>query len=168
QEGTQAAEKLLLDFCADSGDVDGTFLVRKSNTKLEGFTLSFRRKGRVQHCRISSRLENGRPCYYLTTSLLFPSLYSLIQHYRSSPLRCQDFELRLTDAVPQSDPHLYQGGDGKVKHCRINMEAGVFLLGDSIEFESLVELVNYFRKKPLYRKIKLRYRSPRSWSPASA
>ncbi|KAG7281514.1 hypothetical protein CRUP_007548, partial [Coryphaenoides rupestris] len=37
------------------------------------------------------------------------------------------------------------------------MEAGVFLLGDSIEFESLVELVNYFRKKPLYRKIKLRY-----------
>ena len=48
-------------------------------------------------------------------------------------------------------------GDGKVKHCRINMEGGVFLLGNSIEFDSLVELVNYFKKKPLYRKIKLRY-----------
>ncbi|CAL8357750.1 unnamed protein product [Lota lota] len=198
QEGTQAAEKLLYDFCAESGDQDGTFLVRKSNTNLTGFTLSFRRGGRVQHCRISSRLEEGRAYYYLTNSLLFPSLYDLIQHYRASPLRCQDFELRLTDAVPQPDPHLHQGwfysnlsrgqaedyllriprdgaflirqregdadtfaitfrGDGKVKHCRINMVGSVFLLGNTIEFHSLVELVNYFRKKPLYRKIKLRY-----------
>ncbi|KAJ3597022.1 hypothetical protein NHX12_003422 [Muraenolepis orangiensis] len=167
QEGTQAAEKLLY----ESGGADGTFLVRKSNTNLTGFTLSFRRSGRVQHCRISSRIEDGRTYYCLTNSLLFPSLYELIQHYRSSPLRCQDFELRLTDAVPQQDPHLHQGqregdkdtfaitfrGDGKVKHCRINMEGGVVLLGNSIEFESLVELVNYFRQKPLYRKIKLRY-----------
>ena len=37
------------------------------------------------------------------------------------------------------------------------MEEGVFLLGNSTEFDSLVELVNYFKKKPLYRKIKLRY-----------
>lgn len=33
----------------------------------------------------------------------------------------------------------------------------MYLLGTTTEFESLVELVNYFRKKPLYRKIKLRY-----------
>lgn len=33
----------------------------------------------------------------------------------------------------------------------------MYLLDTTIEFESLVELVNYFRKKPLYRKIKLRY-----------
>lgn len=33
----------------------------------------------------------------------------------------------------------------------------MYLLGSTTEFESLVELVNYFRKKPLYRKIKLRY-----------
>uniref|UniRef100_A0A8C5ATZ7 Phosphoinositide phospholipase C n=1 Tax=Gadus morhua TaxID=8049 RepID=A0A8C5ATZ7_GADMO len=193
-EGTQAAEKLLEDFCAVSGDLDGTFLVRKSNTNLTRFTLSFRRGGRVQHCRISSRLEEGRACYFLTNSMLFPSLNDLIQHYRANPLRCQDFELRLTDDVPQPDLHLHRSnlsrgqaedyllriprdgaflirqregvadtfaitfrGDGKVKHCRINMEEGVFLLGNSTEFDSLVELVNYFKKKPLYRKIKLRY-----------
>lgn len=48
-------------------------------------------------------------------------------------------------------------GDGKVKHCRIQKEGNMYLLDTTIEFESLVELVNYFRKKPLYRKIKLRY-----------
>lgn len=44
-----------------------------------------------------------------------------------------------------------------VKHCRINREGSMYVLGTSSEFESLVELVEYFRKKPLYRKIKLRY-----------
>lgn len=33
----------------------------------------------------------------------------------------------------------------------------MYLLGTTTEFESLVDLVNYFKKKPLYRKIKLRY-----------
>ncbi|RXM29565.1 1-phosphatidylinositol 4,5-bisphosphate phosphodiesterase gamma-2 [Acipenser ruthenus] len=124
-------------------------------------------------------------------------VYSLIQHYKENPLRCQEFDLRLTDAVPRPNPHeskewyynnLSRGeaedmlmriprdgaflirrreepdsfaitfrGDGKVKHCRIQKEGNVYVLGSSTEFESLVELVNYFRKKPLYRKIKLRY-----------
>lgn len=44
-----------------------------------------------------------------------------------------------------------------VKHCRILKEGTMYVLGGSSEFESLVELVEYFRKKPLYRKIKLRY-----------
>lgn len=44
-----------------------------------------------------------------------------------------------------------------VKHCRIHKEGSMYVLGSSSEFESLVELVNYFRKKPLYRKTKLRY-----------
>lgn len=44
-----------------------------------------------------------------------------------------------------------------VKHCRIHKEGSLYVLGSSSEFESLVELVNYFRKKPLYRKTKLRY-----------
>uniref|UniRef100_A0AAY4DMQ5 Phosphoinositide phospholipase C n=1 Tax=Denticeps clupeoides TaxID=299321 RepID=A0AAY4DMQ5_9TELE len=48
-------------------------------------------------------------------------------------------------------------GDGKVKHCRIQREGTMFVLGSSSEFESLVELVSYFRKVPLYRKTKLRY-----------
>lgn len=44
-----------------------------------------------------------------------------------------------------------------VKHCRIHKEGSLYVLGSSSEFESLVELVGYFRKKPLYRKTKLRY-----------
>lgn len=48
-------------------------------------------------------------------------------------------------------------GDGKVKHCRIQKEGTCYLLGTTTYFDSLVELVNYFRKKSLYRKIKLRY-----------
>lgn len=48
-------------------------------------------------------------------------------------------------------------GDGKVKHCRIQKDGSMYMLGTTIEFQSLVELVNYFRKKLLYRKIKLRY-----------
>ncbi|XP_071403455.1 1-phosphatidylinositol 4,5-bisphosphate phosphodiesterase gamma-2 [Centroberyx affinis] len=198
KEGRQMAERLLQEFCAESGGRDGTFLVRESDTFVTDFTLSFWRNGRVQHCRIRSGTEGGHSFYFLTPNLHFPSVYTLIQHYRDSPLRCHDFELRLTDAVPQPNPHLQEGwfysnlsrgqaedyllriprdgaflirqregepdsyaitfrGDGKVKHCRIQKEGNMYLLGTTTEFESLVELVNYFRKKPLYRKIKLRY-----------
>lgn len=44
-----------------------------------------------------------------------------------------------------------------MKHCRIQKDGNKYLLGTTTEFESLVELVSYFREKPLYRKIKLRY-----------
>uniref|UniRef100_A0A8C4HGP6 1-phosphatidylinositol 4,5-bisphosphate phosphodiesterase gamma n=1 Tax=Dicentrarchus labrax TaxID=13489 RepID=A0A8C4HGP6_DICLA len=198
KEGRLMAERLIQDYCAETGGRDGTFLVRESDTYVTDFTLSFWRSGRVQHCRIRSGSEGGHTFYYLTPNLHFPSVYSVIQHYRDNPLRCQDFELRLTDAVPQPNPHLHEGwfysnlsrgqaedyllriprdgaflirqregepdsfaitfrGDGKVKHCRIQKEGNMYLLGTTTEFESLVELVNYFKKKPLYRKIKLRY-----------
>uniref|UniRef100_A0A671UTU2 1-phosphatidylinositol 4,5-bisphosphate phosphodiesterase gamma n=1 Tax=Sparus aurata TaxID=8175 RepID=A0A671UTU2_SPAAU len=198
KEGRVMAERLIHDYCAETGGRDGTFLVRESDTFVTDFTLSFWRSGRVQHCRIRSGSEGPHTYYYLTPNLHFPSVYSLIQHYRETPLRCQDFELRLTDAVPQPNPHIHEGwfysnlsrgqaedyllriprdgaflirqregepdsfaitfrGDGKVKHCRIQKEGNMYLLGTTTEFESLVELVNYFRKKPLYRKIKLRY-----------
>ncbi|KAL2093073.1 hypothetical protein ACEWY4_010385 [Coilia grayii] len=196
-EGRQTAERLLQEFCADSGGKDGTFLVRESDTFLTDFTLSFWRGGRVQHCRIRSGTQDGHVYYYLTDNLHFPSVYALIQHYKDNPLRCMDFHLRLTDAVPRPDQHLQQGwfysnlsrgeaedylmriprdgaflirqredpdsfaitfrGDGKVKHCRIQREGTMYVLGSSSEFESLVELVSYFRKCALYRKIKLRY-----------
>uniref|UniRef100_A0A8D3CT39 Phosphoinositide phospholipase C n=1 Tax=Scophthalmus maximus TaxID=52904 RepID=A0A8D3CT39_SCOMX len=198
KEGRLMAERLIQDYCAEFGGQDGTFLVRESDTYVTDFTLSFWRSGRVQHCRIRSGSEGGLTYYYLTPNLHFPSVYSLIQHYRENPLRCQDFELRLTDAVPQPNQHLKEGWfysnlsrgqaedyllriprdgaflirqregepdsfaitfrcDGKVKHCRIQKEGNMYLLGTTTEFESLVELVNYFKKKPLYRKIKLRY-----------
>ncbi|XP_034031611.1 1-phosphatidylinositol 4,5-bisphosphate phosphodiesterase gamma-2 [Thalassophryne amazonica] len=198
KEGRQKAEQLLHEYCAESGGRDGTFLVRESYTYATELTLSFWRSGKVQHCRIRSGTEDGQTYYFLTPNLYFPSVYSLIQHYMENPLRCQEFDLRLTDPVPQPDPHLREGwfysnlsrgqaedyllriprdgaflirqregepdsfaitfrGDGKVKHCRIQKEGSMYLLGSTTEFESLVELVNYFRKKSLYRKVKLRY-----------
>ncbi|XP_054632325.1 1-phosphatidylinositol 4,5-bisphosphate phosphodiesterase gamma-2 isoform X2 [Dunckerocampus dactyliophorus] len=198
KEGRQMAERLIHDYCTEMRGRDGTFLVRQSDRVATDFTLSFWRSGRVQHCRIRSFSEGQNTYYYLTANLHFPSVYSLIQHYRENPLRCQDFELRLTDPVPHPNPHLQQGwfysnlsrgqaedyllriprdgafllrqregepdsfaitfrGDGKVKHCRIQKEGSVYVLGTTTEFESLVELVNYFKKKPLYRKTKLRY-----------
>ncbi|XP_069047232.1 1-phosphatidylinositol 4,5-bisphosphate phosphodiesterase gamma-1-like isoform X1 [Lepisosteus oculatus] len=47
--------------------------------------------------------------------------------------------------------------EGKIKHCRIQQEGRMFMLGSSAEFESLVDLVSYYEKHPLYRKMKLRY-----------
>lgn len=67
--------------------------------------LSCRRSGRVQHCLIRSTVENGAVKYYLTDNLRFSSIYDLIQHYRESYLRCADFELRLTEPVPNPNPH---------------------------------------------------------------
>ncbi|KAM4572809.1 1-phosphatidylinositol 4,5-bisphosphate phosphodiesterase gamma-2 [Odontesthes bonariensis] len=198
KEGRQMAERLIHDYCAESGGHDGTFLVRGSDRYVTDYTLSFWRSGRVQHCRIRSGSEGAHTYFFLTPNLHFPSVYSLIQHYRENPLRCQDFEMRLTDAVPKPNPHLQEGwfysnlsrgqaedyllriprdgaflireregeldsfaitfrGDGKVKHCRIQKEGNMYLLGTTTEFESLVELVNYFKKMPLYRKLKLRY-----------
>jgi len=45
---------------------------------------------------------------------------------------------------------------GKVKHCRIKREDRLFTIGTA-SFESLNELVEYYKKNPLYRKMKLRY-----------
>lgn len=46
--------------------------------------------------------------------------------------------------------------EGKIKHCRIKLEGRLFLIGNA-QFESLVELVSYYEKNPLYKKMKLRY-----------
>ncbi|KAG9352649.1 hypothetical protein JZ751_021063 [Albula glossodonta] len=105
-EGRQTAERLLQEFCAESGGRDGTFLVRESDTFVTDFTLSFWRGGRVQHCRIRSGQEGGHTVYFLTENLHFSSVYGLIEHYRQNPLRCMEFDLRLTDTVPRPNPHL--------------------------------------------------------------
>ncbi|RDD46947.1 1-phosphatidylinositol 4,5-bisphosphate phosphodiesterase gamma-1 [Trichoplax sp. H2] len=44
----------------------------------------------------------------------------------------------------------------KVKHCRIAMEGRLYYLGSN-QFDSLNELVDYYKKFPLYKKMKLRY-----------
>ncbi|XP_058702267.1 1-phosphatidylinositol 4,5-bisphosphate phosphodiesterase gamma-2 isoform X1 [Poecile atricapillus] len=195
--GRTTAEKLLQEYCAEMGGKDGTFLVRESEAFPDDYTLSFWRSGRVQHCRIRSTSDGDTVKYYLTDNLTFDSIYDLIQHYKEAHLRCAEFELRLTDAVPNPSPHetkdwyynnLSRGeaedmlmriprdgaflirkrdepdsfamtfrAEGKVKHFRIQQEGRHFVLGTSAYFESLVELVTYYEKHPLYRKMKLRY-----------
>ncbi|KAK7889873.1 hypothetical protein WMY93_025433 [Mugilogobius chulae] len=196
RDGRQVAEKLLQDYC-EGGGKDGTFLVRESETFVGDYTLSFWRSGRVQHCRIHSRQESGSTRFYLTDNLVFDSLYRLICHYRDTPLRCNEFEMRLGNPVPQPNAHesrewyhsnlsrvqaehmlmrvprdgaflvrkrsevnsyaISFRAEGKIKHCRIQQEGRLFMLGSSAEFESLVDLVSYYEKHPLYRKMKLRY-----------
>ncbi|XP_041375905.1 1-phosphatidylinositol 4,5-bisphosphate phosphodiesterase gamma-1-like isoform X2 [Gigantopelta aegis] len=46
--------------------------------------------------------------------------------------------------------------EGKIKHCRIKQEGRLFLIGNA-QFESLVELVNYYERNALYKKMKLKY-----------
>uniref|UniRef100_A0A8C8VG69 Phosphoinositide phospholipase C n=1 Tax=Pelusios castaneus TaxID=367368 RepID=A0A8C8VG69_9SAUR len=197
RDGRQIAEKLLHEYCTETGGKDGTFLVRESETFVGDYTLSFWRSSRVQHCRIHSRQEAGTTKFYLTDNLVFDSLYSLICRYREVPLRCNEFEMRLTDPVPQPNAHeskewyhanltrlqaehmlmrvprdgaflvrkrnepnsfaISFRAEGKIKHCRIQQEGRLFMLGSSAEFESLVDLVSYYEKHPLYRKMKLRY-----------
>lgn len=109
---------------------DGTFLVRESETFVGDYTLSFwyflfnvvlffflaesllycsfyfcRRQGRVNHCRIKSRLDHGQNKFYLIDTVMFDSLYSLILHYQSHPLRSQEFFMNLSEPVPQPNRH---------------------------------------------------------------
>ena len=46
--------------------------------------------------------------------------------------------------------------EGKIKHCRIKQEGRLFIIGTA-SFESLVDLVSYYERNSLYRKMKLRY-----------
>lgn len=46
--------------------------------------------------------------------------------------------------------------EGKVRHCRIQVENGQYMIGSAM-FESLTELVQYYESNPLYRRMKLKY-----------
>uniref|UniRef100_A0A8D3BRH6 1-phosphatidylinositol 4,5-bisphosphate phosphodiesterase gamma n=1 Tax=Scophthalmus maximus TaxID=52904 RepID=A0A8D3BRH6_SCOMX len=194
--GRQIAERLLSEYCLETGAPDGSFLVRESETFVGDYTLSFWRSGRVQHCRIHSRQEAGSPKFYLTDNLVFDTLFALITHYQQVALRCNEFEMKLTEPVPQTNAHeskewyhanlsrshaenmlmrvprdgaflvrkraepnsfaISFRAEGKIKHCRVQQEGQTVVLGTS-EFDSLVDLISYYEKHPLYRKMKLRY-----------
>ncbi|XP_060545638.1 1-phosphatidylinositol 4,5-bisphosphate phosphodiesterase gamma-1 isoform X1 [Pantherophis guttatus] len=196
RDGRHIAERLLMEYCVDTGAPDGSFLVRESETFVGDYTLSFWRNGKVQHCRIHSRQDAGSPKFFLTDNLVFNSLYDLITHYQQVPLRCNEFEMRLTEPVPQTNAHeskewyhanltrnsaermlmrvprdgaflvrkrsesnsyaISFRAEGKIKHCRVQQEGQTIILGNS-EFDSLVDLISYYEKHPLYRKMKLRY-----------
>ncbi|XP_036100376.1 1-phosphatidylinositol 4,5-bisphosphate phosphodiesterase gamma-1 isoform X3 [Molossus molossus] len=196
RDGRHIAERLLTDYCVETGAPDGSFLVRESETFVGDYTLSFWRNGKVQHCRIHSRQDAGTPKFFLTDNLVFDSLYDLITHYQQVPLRCNEFEMRLSEPVPQTNAHeskewyhasltraqaehmlmrvprdgaflvrkrnepnsyaISFRAEGKIKHCRVQQEGQTVMLGNS-EFDSLVDLISYYEKHPLYRKMKLRY-----------
>uniref|UniRef100_A0A671WER4 1-phosphatidylinositol 4,5-bisphosphate phosphodiesterase gamma n=1 Tax=Sparus aurata TaxID=8175 RepID=A0A671WER4_SPAAU len=196
RDGRQIAERLLSEYCLETGAPDGSFLVRESETFVGDYTLSFWRSGRVQHCRIHSRQEAGSPKFYLTDNLVFDTLFALINHYQQVALRCNEFEMKLTEPVPQTNAHeskewyhanlsrshaenmlmrvprdgaflvrkraepnsfaISFRAEGKIKHCRVQQEGQTVVLGTS-EFDSLVDLISYYEKHPLYRKMKLRY-----------
>uniref|UniRef100_A0A665UA87 Phosphoinositide phospholipase C n=1 Tax=Echeneis naucrates TaxID=173247 RepID=A0A665UA87_ECHNA len=196
RDGRQIAERLLSEYCLETGAPDGSFLVRESETFVGDYTLSFWRSGRVQHCRIHSRQEAGSPKFYLTDNLVFDTLFALISHYQQVALRCNEFEMKLTEPVPQTNAHeskewyhanlsrshaenmlmrvprdgaflvrkraepnsfaISFRAEGKIKHCRVQQEGQTVVLGTS-EFDSLVDLISYYEKHPLYRKMKLRY-----------
>ncbi|XP_063064725.1 1-phosphatidylinositol 4,5-bisphosphate phosphodiesterase gamma-1 isoform X2 [Engraulis encrasicolus] len=196
RDGRQIAERLLSEYCVETGAPDGSFLVRESETFVGDYTLSFWRSGRVQHCRIHSRQEAGSPKFYLTDNLVFDTLFALITHYQTVALRCNEFEMKLTEPVPQTNAHeskewyhanlsrsqaenmlmrvprdgaflvrkrvefnsyaISFRAEGKIKHCRVQQEGQTVVLGTS-EFDSLVDLISYYEKHPLYRKMKLRY-----------
>lgn len=44
----------------------------------------------------------------------------------------------------------------EIKHCRIKLEGRLYTIG-TVKFESLVELVSYYEKNPLYKKVKLEF-----------
>ncbi|KAG1709767.1 1-phosphatidylinositol 4,5-bisphosphate phosphodiesterase gamma-1 [Nymphon striatum] len=101
--GGRAKAEALLNEYSNLGD--GTFLVRESETFVGDYTLSFWRQGRVNHCRIKSRLDHGQNKFYLIDTVMFDSLYSLIVHYQSHPLRSQEFYMNLNEPVPQPNRH---------------------------------------------------------------
>ncbi|OWK03429.1 PLCG1 [Cervus elaphus hippelaphus] len=105
RDGRHIAERLLTEYCIETGAPDGSFLVRESETFVGDYTLSFWRNGKVQHCRIHSRQDAGTPKFFLTDNLVFDSLYDLITHYQQVPLRCNEFEMRLSEPVPQTNAH---------------------------------------------------------------
>jgi len=64
------------------------------------------------------------------------------------------FLLRQGERIQQSFAVSFRA-EGKVKHCLIKKEGRLYTIG-SAQFESLLELVAYYEKNPLYKKVKLK------------
>ncbi len=101
--GRAAANDLIQQYAPHLGE--GCFLVRESENFVGDFTISFWRSGRTHHAHIHSKYEWGQVKYYLVDSLTFDSLYSLITHYRSNPIKGLEFHVTLGEPVPQPMSH---------------------------------------------------------------
>ncbi|KAI1297248.1 1-phosphatidylinositol 4,5-bisphosphate phosphodiesterase gamma-1 [Halotydeus destructor] len=85
---------------------DGAFLVRDSESFPGDHSLVFLRKNAVNHCHIKTHyVYGGRPKFCLIDTVPFDTLFALISHYQSYPLRSQEFEIKLTEPVPLPNSH---------------------------------------------------------------
>ncbi|XP_071536476.1 1-phosphatidylinositol 4,5-bisphosphate phosphodiesterase gamma-1 isoform X2 [Panulirus ornatus] len=100
--GRAQAEELLQQY---SHLGDGTFLVRLSENFVGDHSLSFWNQGKASHCRIRTRQEGDTTRYWLRDNDDFESIHSLIEHYRTYPIRAQDVSVILGAAVPQPNSH---------------------------------------------------------------
>eukprot|EP00731_Ephydatia_muelleri_P027125 Em0018g1225a len=195
--GRVAAEKLLTGLQGCQWSLPGT---REYHIHWR-LLMSFVRDGKYNHCRIQTKSEGGKTKFYLIEQTLFDSIYELIMHYKTNPLKSQTFEQVLAEPVPQQNSHLGKAwfhenlsrteaeemlkkvrmdgaflirpseqnpkagqknyaisfrAEGKVKHCRIEVDGGQYSIGSAI-FDSLTELVQYYEANPLYRRMRLKY-----------
>ncbi|XP_023319680.1 1-phosphatidylinositol 4,5-bisphosphate phosphodiesterase gamma-1 isoform X2 [Eurytemora carolleeae] len=103
QHGRNSAEQILKG-AASLGD--GTFLVRPSETFVGDYSLSFWRKNEVHHVPIRVRqLDTGVKRYYMIDKVYFDSLFDLITHYQTHPLRSSKFSITLGKPAPPTNPH---------------------------------------------------------------
>ena len=63
-----------------------------------------RRNNVAQHCRIKTKQVDGETTFSLGENDSFVNLYSLVDFYRSHPLRTPQFEIALTEAIAQVGP----------------------------------------------------------------
>ncbi|XP_053689407.1 1-phosphatidylinositol 4,5-bisphosphate phosphodiesterase gamma-1 isoform X2 [Sabethes cyaneus] len=63
------------------------------------------------------------------------------------------FLVRPSDKGPNAFVISFRANN-KIKHCRIKVEGRLYSVG-GMEFESLIDLVNFYIKHPLYKKVKL-------------
>ena len=63
-----------------------------------------RRNNVAQHCRIKTKQVDGETAFSLGENDSFVNLYSLVDFYRSHPLRTPQFEIALTEAIAQVGP----------------------------------------------------------------
>ena len=62
---------------------------------------------------------------------------------------------RSSDREPNSFAISFRA-EGKIKHCRIRKEGRMYCIGDA-EFDTMSSLVEYYQRKPLFRRMKLKY-----------
>ncbi|GFU38931.1 1-phosphatidylinositol 4,5-bisphosphate phosphodiesterase gamma-1 [Nephila pilipes] len=115
----------------------------------------------------SNQLRSPEFCMCLTEPVPQPNKHEGKEWYHSNMTRAQAEEM--LKRVHYDGAYLLRPSEkeancfaisfraeNKIKHCRIKQEGRLFTIGTA-QFESLVELVNYYEKHTLYRKVKLKY-----------